>query len=114
MLYITMLRCRQMEKDASFKYYQNRLLQLKKVQKNLKLQYDKYNETIDTNEELNEISMEILNIKIKMKQIEAEIQNNDYQIEIEEENLAREAAMAKERVMVARAAKLSRLNNQTA
>lgn len=103
-----------MEKDASLKYYQNRLLQLKKVQKNLNSQYDKYNENIDTNRELKEISIEILNIKNKMAQIEAEIQHNDYQIEIEEENLAREAALAKERVMAARAAKLSRLNNQTA
>lgn len=114
MLYITMLRCRQMEKDASLKYYQNRLLQLKKVQKNLSVQFDKCNENIDTNGELEEIAIEIINIKSKMAQIEAEIQNNDYQIEIEEENLAKEAAMAKERVMAARAAKLSRLNNQSA
>lgn len=114
MLYITMLRCRQMEKDASLKYYENRLIQLKKVQKNLKSQYDKSNENIDTCQELKEVTIEILNIKNKMGKLEAEIQNNDYQIEIEEENLAREAAIAKERVMAARAAKLSRLNNQTA
>ena len=110
MLYITMLRCRQMEKDASLKYYQNQLLQLKRIQRKLTEQPDKYNDDI-TNQELEKIAIEIIAVKKRMVQIEAEIQHNDYQIEIEEENLAKEAAMAKERVMAARAEKLARLNS---
>lgn len=99
-----------MEKDASLKYYQNQLLQLKRIQRKLTEQPDKYNDDI-TNQELEKIAIEIIAVKKRMVQIEAEIQHNDYQIEIEEENLAKEAAMAKERVMAARAEKLARLNS---
>lgn len=105
-----MLRCRRMEKDASLKYYQNQLLQLKRIQRKLTEQPDKYNDGI-TNQELEKIAIEIIAIKKRMVQIEAEIQHNDYQIEIEEENLAKEAAIAKNRVMAARAEKLARLNS---
>ena len=63
-----------------------------------------------TNQELERIAIELIYIKKRMAKIEAEIQHNDYQIEIEEENLAREAAMAKERVMAVRAQKLSKIN----
>ena len=104
-----MLRCRQMEKDASLKYYQNQLLQLKKARKKLTEQPDKLKDEI-TNQELERIAIELIYIKKRMAKIEAEIQHNDYQIEIEEENLAREAAMAKERVMAVRAQKLSKIN----
>lgn len=99
-----------MEKDASLKYYQNQLLQLKRIQRKLTEQPDKYNDGI-TNQELEKIAIEIIAIKKRMVQIEAEIQHNDYQIEIEEENLAKEAAIAKNRVMAARAEKLARLNS---
>ena len=104
-----MLRCRQMEKDASLKYYQNQLLQLKKARKKLTEQPDKLKDEI-TNQELERIAIELIYIKKRMAKSEAEIQHNDYQIEIEEENLAREAAMAKERVMAVRAQKLSKIN----
>ena len=98
-----------MEKDASLKYYQNQLLQLKKARKKLTEQPDKLKDEI-TNQELERIAIELIYIKKRMAKIEAEIQHNDYQIEIEEENLAREAAIAKERVMAARAQKLSKIN----
>lgn len=98
-----------MEKDASLKYYQNQLLQLKKARKKLTEQPDKLKDEI-TNQELERIAIELIYIKKRMAKIEAEIQHNDYQIEIEEENLAREAAMAKERVMAVRAQKLSKIN----
>ena len=71
-----------MEKDASLKYYQNQLLQLKRIQRKLTEQPDKYNDDI-TNQELEKIAIEIIAVKKRMVQIEAEIQHNDYQIEIE-------------------------------
>lgn len=98
-----------MEKDASLKYYQNQLLQLKKSRKKLTEQPDKLKDEI-TNQELERIAIELIYIKKRMAKIEVEIRHNDYQIEIEEENLAREAAMAKERVMAARVQKLSKIN----
>lgn len=111
MMFITMLRCRQREKDASLKYYQNRLVQLKKIQKNLNPKFELCKEEMDFTQALNEVAIEVQETKNIILKIEAEIQNNNYRIENEENNLALKAAKAKERVMAAR---LAKLKNKTA
>lgn len=113
MLYITMLRCRQREKDASLKYYKNRLSKLKNLRKDLKEQLVLHQDKESISQAFQEVNLELSEVKSKIKEIEAEIRDNDYLIGIEEKNLAKEAALAKERVMAARAAK-SRVNSHTA
>lgn len=99
MLYITMLRCRQKEKLACLTHYNNKFILLKNEEKILKRKVASNDKDGELILKLKEITNEILEVKRIIVNIEFDIKDNNYHIEMEEAKLSREASKAKARVM---------------
>lgn len=99
MLYITMLRCRQKEKLACLTHYNNIFIQLKNEEKFLKKRLVNNYRDEELIDKLKTITNEILEVKRVIINIELDIKDNNYHIEMEEAKLSREASRAKARVM---------------
>lgn len=110
MLYITMLRQRQTEKLTHLKNLQKRLNELQQEEDCFREQFRDEIMKGSVQNALLEVQKERNMLEADLEATVADITHNSSQIEKEEENLAREAARAKSRVMAVK--ELSRLGRR--